>query len=195
MLLQKDTRLPAKNMKLNPNSRDQITILKLFSILAVLLPLVLWVTEHLVLVKTRSINHHVVWKSPRSPLQLGRFVLFSLDDWPAALTNRSLLMAQEKKWLNSIRGQLLVKRLGCQAGQQLTTLSTNQQTYYLCDGHPVAKAIEHPAHHFVFNGIIPAQKAFVIGDHKQSLDSRYFGLVTLDRAQRVLTTAELLRLK
>lgn len=176
-------------------NRPQAADLKKFSVLLILLLLVVWVSEHLVLVKTHSINHYVVWKSPGFPLELGRFVLFSLKNWPAALTKHSLLTEQEDKWLNSIRDQSLVKRLGCQAGQQLTTLSTNQQTYYLCDGHPVAKAIEHPAHHFVFNGIIPAQKAFVIGDHKQSLDSRYFGLVTLDRAQRVLTTAELLRLK
>ena len=194
MLFQKDMRLLAKNMKLNPNSRDQVIKLKVFSILAVLLPLVVWVSDHLVLVKTRSINHHVVWKSPRSPLQLRRFVLFSLQDWPAASMNQRPMTSQEEAWFNLIYGQFLVKRLACQAGQQLTTVTNQQQCHYLCDGDPVTTAHAHPEHHFVFNGIVPESHAFMVGDHPRSLDSRYFGLVPLETAQRVLTTAELLKL-
>lgn len=161
--------------------------------LAVMIPLVVWVSEHLVLVKTRSINHFVVWKS-QQPLQRGRFVLFFLNDWPAASMNQRLMTTQEESWFNRIGGQLLVKRLGCQAGQQLTTVTNQQQCHYLCDGDPVTTAHDHPEHHFVFNGIVPESHAFMVGDHPRSLDSRYFGLVPLDTAQRVLTMAELLKL-
>ena len=161
--------------------------------LAVLLPLLVWVIEHMVLVKTRSINHYLVWKS-QQPLQRGRFVLFSLKDWPAASMNQRLMTAQEDAWFNRIGGQLLVKRLGCQAGKQLTTVTDKQHSHYFCDGDSVTTAPAHPEHHFVFNGIVPESHAFVVGDHPQSLDSRYFGLVPLETAKRVLTTAELLKL-
>lgn len=161
--------------------------------LAVMLPLVIWVCDHLVLVKTRSINHYLVWKS-QQPLQRGRFVLFSLNDWPAASMNQRHVTAQEEAWFNLIGGQWLVKRLGCQAGQQLTTVTNQQQHHYLCDGDPVTTARFHPERHFVFNGIVPESHAFMVGDHPRSLDSRYFGLVPLETAKRVLTTAELLKL-
>lgn len=167
--------------------------MKVFMALAVLLPLVVWVSEHLVLVKTRSINHYVVWKS-QQPLQQGRFVLFSLKDWPAASMNQRSMTTQEESWFNLIGSQLLVKRLGCFAGQQLTTVTDKQHSHYFCDSYQVTTAPAHPVHHFVFNGIVPESHGFVVGDHPQSLDSRYFGLVPLETAKRVLTTAELLKL-
>lgn len=72
----------------------------------------------------------------------------------------------------------VVKRIGCGAGQRLVVVERE----YFCEGVRLGLAKEvsrkgEPLAAFVFNGEIPAGEAFLVGDHPDSFDSRYFGLV------------------
>jgi type IV secretory pathway protease TraF len=76
-------------------------------------------------------------------------------------------------------GTALVKKVGCLPGQHLKV--TMEQAY--CDGVRIGH-IRHttidgrsiaPA---LYDGVIPPEKVFLLGEHYYSYDSRYFGLVS-----------------
>ncbi|WP_429886026.1 S26 family signal peptidase [Geoalkalibacter halelectricus] len=72
----------------------------------------------------------------------------------------------------------VIKRIGCVEGQRLVVVERE----YFCEGVWLGRAKEvsrkgEPLTAFVFNGKIPAGEVFVVGDHPDSFDSRYFGLV------------------
>lgn len=75
-------------------------------------------------------------------------------------------------------GTTIVKKVGCLPGQHLKV--TMQQAD--CDGKKVGH-IRHetmdgrPITPALYDGIIPAGKVFLLGEHYFSYDSRYFGLV------------------
>jgi conjugal transfer pilin signal peptidase TrbI len=80
----------------------------------------------------------------------------------------------------------LVKRLGCVEGQYLSRL--NLQFY--CDGKEIAIAHVQDSTGkslpiFHFTGVIPAGKAFAVGDTDNSYDSRYWGFIETRNAQRL----------
>lgn len=75
-------------------------------------------------------------------------------------------------------GTAIIKKVGCLPGQHLRV--TMQQAdcdgmkighirYQAMDGRPISPAL--------YDGIIPAGKVFLMGEHFYSYDSRYFGLV------------------
>jgi len=76
----------------------------------------------------------------------------------------------------------LTKRIGCVAGDKLE----NRSGAFFCNGNFMAIALEkdgygNPLSQFSFNGIIPDNKAFMIGDDPRSYDSRYWGLTSKDK--------------
>lgn len=82
----------------------------------------------------------------------------------------------------------LVKILACDEGHYL---NVDEKKNYYCDGEYLGKAVDtdslgKPVNHFVWNGIIPKGKAFVIGTHPRSYDSRYFGFIDKDKIIRYL---------
>ncbi|QLI60492.1 S26 family signal peptidase (plasmid) [Aeromonas media] len=77
----------------------------------------------------------------------------------------------------------LTKRVGCVAGDTLE----NRAGAFFCNGDFMVIALDKDGYgralsQFIFNGIIPANKAFMVGDNPNSYDSRYWGLTPLDNA-------------
>ncbi len=75
-------------------------------------------------------------------------------------------------------GKLFIKRMGCDSGQHL--LVTKDKV--LCDGKFIATILQKNAEgnalpHYEYNGTIPNDNFFALGEHPRSFDSRYFGLV------------------
>ncbi len=77
-------------------------------------------------------------------------------------------------------GCFLIKKVVCSSGSILEVRGLE----YYCDGHFLGKARlsdseGNPIKPFVWSGVIPPGKFFVMGDHERSYDSRYFGFVEL----------------
>jgi signal peptidase I/conjugal transfer pilin signal peptidase TrbI len=77
----------------------------------------------------------------------------------------------------------MLKVVGCDEGDLLTV---DCQKRFYCKGEYLVQAKEfslkgEPLRHFVFNGPVPNGFMFVMGQHKDSYDSRYFGLVEKNR--------------
>ena len=82
----------------------------------------------------------------------------------------------------------LIKRLACDEGHYL---KVDKNKNYYCDGKYLGTAVDtdkdgNPVKNFVWDGPIPRGKCFVIGTHKRSYDSRYFGFVDKDKIVRYL---------
>jgi type IV secretory pathway protease TraF len=79
-------------------------------------------------------------------------------------------------------GTAIVKKVGCLPGQHLKVTMAQAD----CDGMKVGH-IRHetidggPISPALYDGVIPAGKVFLLGEHYYSYDSRYFGLVDYSR--------------
>lgn len=78
-----------------------------------------------------------------------------------------------------------LKEIGCKPRQKLTTINNE----YFCDGRMITKAQTKdmdglPLKPLKFNMIIPDNMYFLIGTHKYSYDSKYFGLIKRDKIVR-----------
>ena len=77
------------------------------------------------------------------------------------------------------KGDSLSKKLGCIPGDILKTIGLE----YYCNNYPMGKAIEFDSskrpmkRQFIYNGVIPPDSYFVLGDHPNSFDSRYYGFI------------------
>jgi len=123
----------------------------------------------IVLVTSDSIPHRLLVKTEGVP-QKGEYALFQVSH---TLTNDESVT--------------LTKKLACYAGD---VLQVENRDYY-CEGHFLGRAkVETregaPLVQFVHNGRIPDGKAFAFGDHQDSFDSRYWGLIELAAAKRVV---------
>ena len=77
----------------------------------------------------------------------------------------------------------MMKIIGCDEGEILTV---DENKCFYCNGEYLVKAKDRslkgePLQQFDFNGEIPAGFMFVMGQHKDSYDSRYFGLIEKSR--------------
>lgn len=73
---------------------------------------------------------------------------------------------------------VIIKRIGCSEGQKLQV----KGLHFYCDGNLLGKAKTHsikgtPVTPFSYNGLVPMDRYFVIGDNVDSYDSRYFGFL------------------
>ena len=81
-----------------------------------------------------------------------------------------------------------LKKIGCKPKQRLETIDN----VYLCDGKRITKAQNYDINGIVlkplkYNMIIPDEMYFLIGTHKYSYDSKYFGLINKKRIVRGAT--------
>ncbi|MBN2569285.1 MAG: S26 family signal peptidase [Deltaproteobacteria bacterium] len=93
--------------------------------------------------------------------------------------------------LENGKPQKAIKRVGCAAGDFLMGRSGEFSCYLLgndekpsCDGAFLGKAKEFSLKGeklpvFSYAGVVPEGKMFLIGSHKDSYDSRYFGFVNV----------------
>lgn len=128
-----------------------------------------WFCSRLVFAISPSLSHRVfvLDRSGRVPRK-GDYVIFTLT---------SPLMENGKK-------QRVIKEVTCAPGETLRVDARNR--YFYCNGIylGMAKLITLKGKAlplFVFNGKVPEGKLFVSGQHRDSFDSRYWGL--LDRAR------------
>jgi signal peptidase I/conjugal transfer pilin signal peptidase TrbI len=122
---------------------------------------------------TPSLKNRVYWiNHDPETVKRGDYVMFHFAD----------IAAQYK--LDDKRE--MMKIIGCNEGE---TLTVNDEKEYYCNGEYLgvkAKEISlkgEPLKNFVppAGGKVPAGFMFVIGQHKDSLDSRYFGFIEKSR--------------
>ena len=75
-------------------------------------------------------------------------------------------------------GKLFIKKIGCNSGQHLLV----QDYKAVCDGRTIATIFQKNNEgqvmpNYSYDGIIPNNQFFALGEHLRSFDSRYFGLV------------------
>ena len=79
------------------------------------------------------------------------------------------------------------KKVGCVSGD---SLSVKWKKHYYCNGtylgYAKDKSIKgNPVENFIHNGIIPEGMLFVIGDHPDSYDSKYFGFLRKENVKAI----------
>ena len=119
---------------------------------------------------TPSLKHRIYWLT-RNPdkVVMGDYVLFH---------HKELAVKVGMK-----KSEEMLKIIGCNEGDQLTI---DEEKKFYCNGEYLVRAKDfslkgEPLQHFVFNGPIPKGVMFVMGQHKDSYDSRYFGFVDKSR--------------
>ena len=117
------------------------------------------IPRHLTVTKTDSVRYRVFWEKGKGNPSRGDYVRLPLIEPQIGCSPCSI-----------------VKRIGCLAGDTLKTEGLN----YFCNGQFMGQAKTSITHaHFIYNGIIPPGRVFLIGDKETSYDSRYFGLKAL----------------
>ncbi|MDD5105907.1 MAG: S26 family signal peptidase [Desulfuromonadaceae bacterium] len=119
---------------------------------------------------TPSLKHRIYWLT-RNPDKVvrGDYILFHHKELAAKVGMK--------------KSEEMLKVIGCNEGDQLTV---DAEKKFYCNGEYLVRAKDislkgEPLQHFVFNGQIPKGVMFVMGQHKDSYDSRYFGFVEKNR--------------
>lgn len=119
---------------------------------------------------TPSLKHRVYWLT-RNPDRVGRgeYVLFHDKELAARIGMK--------------KSEDMMKLVGCNEGDQLTV---DAEKKFYCNGEYLVRAKDvslkgEPLQHFAFSGTVPKGAMFVMGEHKDSYDSRYFGFVDKSR--------------
>lgn len=150
--------------------------------LAVLTPVALfglWFWGHIFYSLTNSLAYDLFWLrscGAHDDIPLGTYVEFAAPREYSEISGLHLPGSAKA-----------LKRLACKEGQDL---QYRDRKFY-CNGHVIAETKDismsgKRLSAFAFNGTIPRGKLFVVGDSKDSYDSRYIGF--LDRPM-VLATA------
>lgn len=129
-----------------------------------------FITKNLVLVMTPSIHPIILWKTEGSP-QDKEYVTFLFQH---DFINKSKFT--------------VTKKIGCFENHQLSII---ESIYFYCDGALIGQAKTTATDGrklplFKWNDEkVPKGKAFLIGSHPDSFDSRYWGFIDLNNVQRL----------
>jgi signal peptidase I/conjugal transfer pilin signal peptidase TrbI len=125
---------------------------------------------------TPSVKHRLWWLSTdTSNIRTGEYVLFLLP-------HSRLSGMPVPETVVSGRDIRAIKRVGCDEGEVLNRKGLE----FFCGDQFLGHAKQRsqggePLTPFLFCGTIPSGQAFLVGDHPDSFDSRYFGLVDKSR--------------
>jgi conjugal transfer pilin signal peptidase TrbI len=128
---------------------------------AAVVALITYVHMGIVIPMTPSVKYHVLLESSGVPAK-GDYV--DVDVFHAGIDQE--------------RAVRLTKRIACVAGEVLRY----ENGRHYCGNDYLGVVLKRtskglPLQAFEFNGVIPAGKVFLVGDHERSFDSRYIGLV------------------
>lgn len=130
-----------------------------------------WIESKLLISTSDSLSKNIFWKTDSAPIT-GQYAEFRFSH-----------EFIESKGVTDT----FTKIVACGEGQKLHLDHSN----YYCDGKYIAYVREKglsgddlPV--FVFNGEIPKNHGFMLGTNPYSGDSRYFGLIDLRAAKRVI---------
>ena len=130
------------------------------------------IPRHIGIILTPSLDHRIFWLS-RNPERVGRgdYVYF---------VDQALARKVGKPGTPDI-----FKRIQCDEGDILTVDAAKS---FFCNGEFLGTAKDYSRQgekmqYFEFNGKIPQDSMFVMGEHRDSYDSRYFGFVDKSRVR------------
>jgi conjugal transfer pilin signal peptidase TrbI len=135
------------------------------------------IPEYFAVTTTKSLNNRIYFIKKGKQvekLKTGDYVMFSLlkskqeKDLPAKLV----------KMIEDDGEELQIKRIGCSAGEEINNIGND----YYCKKKFIARAKDYALggermKKFEFSGKIPEGNMFLVGDHLDSYDSRYFGFI------------------
>ena len=137
--------------------------------LIVLLSIAGLLPAHISVTLTPSLNHRVfflIFNPDRNSIKKGDYIMFDMSKETV------------RQFTDKSDTDKTLKIVGCVSESILKVVGKD----YYCDGEYLVKAKDvslagQPVNNYVFNGTIPRGSLFVIGQHKDSFDSRYFGFV------------------
>lgn len=135
------------------------------------------IPEYFAVTTTKSLNKRIFFIDRGrqvEKLKTGDYVMFSL----LKSKKESDLPANLVKMIEEDGGYSQIKRIGCNAGEELKNIGND----YYCENKLIAKAKDYSLggeklKKFEYAGKIPEGYIFLVGDHADSYDSRYFGFI------------------
>lgn len=134
---------------------------------------------------TPSLTHRIYLISRVSDvreIRKGSYLLFSMvhayaNSSQARDAIRRAMAGREKSY-RATTSIPAMKMTRCMPGDYLKALDR----LYYCNGEFLGQAKEYSlkgerVENFVYDGVVPPGKIFVMGEHKDSFDSRYFGFI------------------
>jgi conjugal transfer pilin signal peptidase TrbI len=133
------------------------------------------IPRHIGISLTPSLAHRIFWVS-RNPQHVGRGDYVFFED------------AELARKVGKPEHPNIFKIIGCDEGD---TLTVDAEKRFFCNGEFLGVAKDYSlkgekVDSFAFNGKIPRGFMFVMGEHKDSYDSRYFGLKEKSRVRAKL---------
>ena len=132
----------------------------------------LWLPGRLNIVVSDSLSHRIflIFKAP-AKIEIGDYLVFRYDN------GHRYLDRYIRKSLSD--HDMLTKKVGCMPGD---VLKVDKDAWFSCNGKPLGQALKTDSNGeilplFVFNGVIPEDRYFMVGSNPRSFDSKYFGFI------------------
>ena len=167
------------------NNRPKWLKLKIFIVIALIVIGGTAIPNYFAVTTTPSLNKRIFFivKSKQiEKLKKGDYVMFSLLKSKPGNDSSSKLVTMIKDEGEDSQ----IKKIGCIAGEELKNIGNE----FYCKNKLIAKAKEYSLggerlKKFEFSGKIPEGNMFLVGDHVDSYDSRYFGFI---KAKDIIAT-------
>ncbi len=135
---------------------------------------------------TPSLDKRVYFITYRSDGEIPKSGDYVMID-AVGLASTGALPAEVAELIFSGSQGTIVKRVGCAPGEYLY----NSENNYYCNNKFIGSAKDFSLNgtatvKFHYNGEVPAGSLFVVGDHKDSYDSRYHGFVKVKHVIAIL---------
>jgi signal peptidase I len=143
------------------------------------------IPEYFAVTTTKSLNKRIYFINKGKQvekLKTGDYVMFSL----LKSKQENELPAKLIRLIEDDGEDSQIKRIGCSAGEEMKNIGND----YYCKNELIARAKDYSLggerlKKFEFVGKIPEGNMFLVGDHVNSYDSRYFGFI---KAKDIIAT-------